>query len=136
MTPEELEALVSRKLARLPLPRAPESLLPSILAVIRVRGIQPSDARSWPVPIWFAVAGWLAIVVGVVWLIRASPTVGTATEFNVLASAASLLWRAFIEPNLQPLAVLVGAMSVLSALYLRALSYMLKGNEVSREKRI
>lgn len=136
MTPEELEALVSRKLARLPLPRAPESLLPSILAVIRVRDIQPGDARSWPVPIWFAVAGWLAIVVGVVLLLRASPAVDTATEFNVLASVTSLLWRAFIEPNLQPLAVLVGAMSVLSALYLTALSYMLKGNEVSREKRI
>lgn len=136
MTPEELEVLVSRKLARLPLPRAPESLLPSILAEIHVRRIQPSDARSGPVPIWFAVAGWLAIVVGVVLLLRASPTVGTATEFNVLASTASLLWRAFIEPNLQPLAVLVGAMSVLSALYLTALSYMLKGNEVSREKRI
>lgn len=136
MTPEELEELVASKLARLPLPRAPESLLPSILAEIHVRRIQPSDARSGPVPIWFAVAGWLAIVVGVVLLLRASPTVGTATEFNVLASTASLLWRAFIEPNLQPLAVLVGAMSVLSALYLTALSYMLKGNEVSREKRI
>ncbi len=136
MTPEELEALVSGKLARLPLPRAPESLLPSILAEIHVRRPQPSDARSWPVPIWIAAAGWLAIVVGVVWLVRASPAVETATEFNVLASAASLLWRAFIEPNLQPLAVLVGAMSVLSALYLTALSYMLKGNEVSRENRI
>ena len=136
MTPEELETLVSRKLDRLPLPRAPESLLPSILAVIRVRDIQPGDARSWPVPIWFATAGWLAIVVGVAWLVRASPAVETATEFNVLASAARLVWRAFIEPNLQPLAVLVGAMSVLSALYLTALSYMLKGNEVSRENRI
>ena len=136
MTPEELEVLVSRKLARLPLPRAPESLLPSILAVTRERGTLPSDARSGPVPIWFAVAGWLAIVVGVAWLVRASPAVETATEFNVLASAARLLWRAFIEPSLQPLAVLVGAMSVLSALYLTALSYMLKGNEVSREKRI
>lgn len=136
MTPEELEALVSRKLARLPLPRAPESLLPSVLAVTRGHGFQPSDARSGPVPIWFGVAGWLAIVVGVAWLLRAVPAVGPATEFNALASAASLLWRAFIEPNLQPLAVLVGAMSVLSALYLTALSYMLKGNEVSREKRI
>lgn len=136
MTPEELEALVSRKLARLPLPRAPESLLPSVLAVIRERGTYPSDARSGPVPIWFGVAGWLAIVVGVAWLLRAAPAVGPATELNALASAASLLWRAFIEPNLQPLAVLVGAMSVLSALYLTALSYMLKGNEVSREKRI
>ena len=136
MTPEELEALVSRNLARLPLPRAPESLLPSVLAVIRGHGTHPSDARSGPVPIWFGVAGWLAIVVGVAWLLRAAPAVGTATGLNALASAASLLWRAFIEPNLQPLAVLVGAMSVLSALYLTALSYMLKGNEVSREKRI
>lgn len=136
MTPEELEALVSRKLARLPMPRAPESLLPSVLTVIRGHGIRLSDARSGPVPIWFGVAGWLAIVVGVAWLLRAAPAVGPATELNALASAASLLWRAFIEPNLQPLAVLVGAMSVLSALYLTALSYMLKGNEVSREKRI
>lgn len=136
MSPEELEALVSMKLARLPLPRAPESLLPSILAGIRGRGTQPRDVRARPVPIGFALAVWGAIVAGVVWLASAPPAVATATEVNVLAGAASLVWRAVIEPNLQPLAVLVGAMSVLSVLYLTALSYMLKGNEVSREERI
>ena len=136
MSPEELEALVSRKLARLPVPRAPESLLPSILAEIRGRGTQPSLARIRPISIWLGVTGWVAIAAGVVWLVSASPAVATVTEFNVLASTAGLLWRAFIEPNLQPLAVLVGAMSVLSALYLTALSYMLKGNEVSHEERI
>lgn len=136
MTPEDLEALVSRRLVRLPYPRAPRSLLPAILAQIREVEFRPSDARTRPIPIWFAVAGWVAIVAGIVWIVSTSSAVGRATEFNVLASTVRLLWRAFIEPNLQPLAVLVGVLSVSSALYLTALSYMLKGNEVSREERI
>lgn len=136
MTPEDLEALVSRRLVRLPYPRAPRSLLPAILAQMRELEFRPSDARIRPIPIWFAVAGWLAIVAGIVWIVSTSSAVDRVTEFNVLASTVRLLWRAFIEPNLQPLAVLVGVLSVSSALYLTALSYMLKGNEVSREERI
>ena len=136
MTPEDLEALVSRRLARLPYPRAPGSLLPAILAQIREVEFRPGDARTRPIPIWFAVAGWVAIVAGTVWIVSTSSAVDRVTEFNVLASTVRLLWRAFIEPNLHPLAVLVGVLSVSSALYLTALSYMLKGNEVSREERI
>ena len=126
MTPDELELLVSRKLGRLPTPRAPASLLPGVLAEVRkgeqdARGGQPGI--GW---FWAARAATVAAVAVV-----AATVAGTAyqqgvfDELWVLAGTIGLLWRVFVEPIIVPLAGLVGLLAGMSALYCGALWSML-----------
>lgn len=47
MNPDDLERLIDRELKQLPSPRAPETLLPRVLAATAARKSAPSHAERW-----------------------------------------------------------------------------------------
>ena len=125
MSPAELESLATRKLARLPSPRAPHSLLPRVVAEIRRKKHEHWFRRPWAT--WPQALQVVSPVVcaAVVWL--AGTALGRVAEGEVgaLFGAIRILWRIFLEPNVGYLAVLIGVMGMASALFFAALSRML-----------
>ena len=69
MHPAELERLIDRELKSLPMPRAPDTLLPRVLAAVRHWADRPWYARAWFTwPMWWRVvsaAALLAVLAGV-----------------------------------------------------------------------
>ncbi|MCY4596236.1 MAG: hypothetical protein OXC19_15735 [Bryobacterales bacterium] len=125
MTPDELEALVSRKLGRLPTPQAPASLLPSVLAEARRIEARSESRLSRTGWFWAARAAMVAALVVVAALAGTAHQEGVFDDLWVLAGAIGLLWRVFVEPIIVPLAALVGLLAGMSALYCGALWSML-----------
>ena len=74
---------------------------------------------------WLGGSAGIAAVAAAALLATASPVADVARVVDTLARAVVLLWRAVAEPNIVPLAALVGFMGALSALSCAALSRML-----------
>lgn len=119
MTPDDLEQLIGRELKRLPIPRAPETLLPRVLAATAGRKPAPSYAApwlNWPRRWKLAAVAVLALAVGGVgalgyvawpevaarlsWLESAS---GTVTRVAAAAQDGATLVRAFWRVLLGPI---------------------------------
>lgn len=115
MQPIDLETIVDRELRQLPVPRAPLTLLPRVLAAVQEWSRRPWYARAWftwPAPAQIAsVAALFLIIVGVAVLIAtAQMAVGdvlarTLTGLAPIAqraeatiNAARVVWRALVEP--------------------------------------
>jgi hypothetical protein len=122
---DELEALVDRELRRLPLPSAPRTLLPRVMAAVEAWAQRPWYTRAW-----FAwPAGWrlasivpLALLVYVVWswsLPPAPPTLVAATD------ASRVVWSALVLPLLPYILLVVLLMGVVCAAFGLALNYVL-----------
>jgi hypothetical protein len=122
---DELAALADRELRRLPPPRAPDTLLPRVMAAI-----EASAGRPWYTRTWFAwPAGWRvlsivppALLVYAVWSWSpppAPPTLVAATD------ASRVVWGALIEPLLPYILVVVLLMGVACAAFGLALNYVL-----------
>ena len=47
MKPAELEAIIDRELRHLPAPRAPDTLLPRVLAAVHAWTLRPWYERTW-----------------------------------------------------------------------------------------
>ena len=122
---DELAARVDRELRRLPLPRAPQTLLPRIMAAVEAWAQRPWYTRAW-----FAwPAQWrlvslvpVALLFYVVWswsLPPPPPTVVAATD------AGRVLWSAVIEPLLPYILAVVLLMGIVCAAFGLALNYVL-----------
>jgi hypothetical protein len=122
MLPADLERAVHRELQRLPLPRAPHTLLPRVLAAV--------DAwvnRPWYTRAWFTwPLGWQVASVAVValvgygfWHLPPAPPALQATT-----SATQVLWRTLIEPFLTYVFVVVVLMCLACAAFGAALNYL------------
>jgi hypothetical protein len=118
MDPVDLEALVDRKLKQLPVPRAPESLLPRVLRAVGDRNDRPWYARAWLT--W--PAGWQAasiaalvlLVTGVAWALPDALAVASGVASRLAAGTGELpriverveataiagrvLWRVLVQP--------------------------------------
>jgi hypothetical protein len=146
----DVERLVARGLRRLPAPRAPQTLLPRVLAAVQAWSRRPWYARewfTWPL-VWqvISIALLLLIVVGGTALLPVLQTFirGTASTLTsavlsglpnlapglpdvargaeVTANTARVLWRALIEPFLLYAFVLVGLMCLACATFAVALN--------------
>jgi hypothetical protein len=122
---DELEVLVDRELRRLPTPRAPQTLLPCVLAAVEAWAQRPWYTRAW-----FAwPAGWrvlslapLALLGYALWGWSPPPaprTVVAATD------ASRVVWSALIEPLLPYILLVVLLMGVVCAAVGLALNYVL-----------
>jgi len=130
MNTDDLERLIDRELKQLPVPRAPETLLPRVLAATAGRKPAPSYAAPWldwprrwqlaSVTVLALVAagagllghlGWPGVVAGWDWLGSASVTV---TRVAAAAQDGATLVRAFWRVLLGPVTVslLVVALSL------------------------
>jgi hypothetical protein len=119
MHPRDLEAIVDRECRRLPLPRAPESLLPRVMAAVQAWTLRPWYARAWFTwPVWLqagAIAAFVALAAaGAFVMPRAQGAVRDAVSapaanilssvsvpmrgVEIAASMALVLWRLVIEP--------------------------------------
>ncbi|HYT76076.1 MAG TPA: hypothetical protein VEL79_15075 [Vicinamibacterales bacterium] len=126
MRPDEfgdLEALAARDLRRLPLPRAPQTLLPRVLAAVDAWARRPWYARAWFTwpRVWQAasIAVTAAVIYGLAKVPAAPPSVVTAL------SASRVLWDALIEPFLPYILAIVVLMCLACAAFGVALNYVL-----------
>jgi hypothetical protein len=125
MTPDndDLAAFVDRELRRLPTPRAPQTLLPRVLAA--------ADAwarRPWYTRAWFAwPAGWrvasvaaVALLVFGVWKLPPAPA-----SLVGAAGATRVVWDLLVAPALPYAVAFVVLMALTCAAVGFALNYVL-----------
>jgi hypothetical protein len=119
MHPADLETLVDRELRRLPLPRAPHTLLPRVLAAVQAWAQRPWYERAWftwPLGWQLASTAALILIVGagavlVPKILDAAGAVGStvtrgvmedvapvAQRAEVTANTLRVIWRALLEP--------------------------------------
>ena len=119
MHPADLETLVGRELRRLPMPRAPHTLLPRVLAAVQAWAQRPWYQRAWftwphrwqiasvaaliliilggavLLPITIAAAGAAASTVTG----RVMEDVAPVAQFaEATTNAARVIWRALLAP--------------------------------------
>jgi hypothetical protein len=142
MAPADLNEIVDRELKSLPLPRAPHTLLPRVLAAVDQWARRPWYSRAWLTwPAGWQVASLLVLallVAGVALLMpgalavaggaasRLAPqaiseVAGTASRVDAAINAGRVVWRALIEPLAAYAFVLVALMCVACAAFGTAL---------------
>jgi negative regulator of sigma E activity len=115
MHPADLETFVDTELRRLPLPRAPLTLLPRVLAAVQQWSRRPWYARAW---FTWPLAGQIASAAALMLIVVASAILIASAQAAVYEMAARLLigvtpvaqraeaavnaarvvWRVLIEP--------------------------------------
>ena len=147
MHSEDLESLVHRKLRGLPPPRAPETLLPRVLATTR----RPARMRwyrcpwvEWPLACQAASVALLAglaplvpfalewVGSGVVARAAGDAAAGVAVVTDDVTTLSRVLWRVFLEPTIGYLGTFVAVMCVAGAAFCAALTRVLWEGSVSR----
>jgi hypothetical protein len=143
MQPADLESLVDGELRQLPLPRAPHTLLPRVLAAVQHWAGRPWYARAWftwPLA-WQAVSiAALVLIVGAgamlipsaqaaagdAWSTLASGRIGemaaVARRAMVTINAVRILWSAVLEPFVAYACVLVVLMCLACVAFATALN--------------
>ena len=144
----DLERVVDEALHALPAPRAPETLLPRIMAAVAARATVPAYAKPWAMwpRVWqIASAAALAIVVSGLarfWTLTAPVRDGVLADFapampdwlarvvNVLSISADALrigWRVLAEPVLIPVTVFLCVMTAACMVFAVALNRVALG---------
>src|SRR5215510_13938089 len=101
MLPADLERTVHRELQRLPLPRAPHTLLPRVLAAVDAWARRPWYTRAWftwPLAWQAASVALVAAVVYGLWILPSAAPV--PSSLVTTTSGARIVWRTLIEPLL------------------------------------
>ena len=160
MNPADLERAVSRNLRQLPLPRAPRTLLPRVMAAVHALASRPWYAREWLTwPLGWQVASataLTAVVIAVLLLIPAArstaqvaaaslapgtvATVIDATELvghtagkaGATKSAVWIVWRVVVAPFVGYAVVVVALMCLACAAFATALNHLAFGKAFSR----
>ena len=146
MNPADLERLVDRELQRLPAPRAPETLLPRVMAAVDAAARRPWYTRAW----FTWPLGWQAasVTLGIIALTAAvmfipdvtSAARGTqvvagvsgevssaAQQMESVTTAARVLWRALLAPVVPYAFSLVLLMCLACALFGTVLNHLVFG---------
>ena len=146
MNPADLERLLDRELRRLPAPRAPETLLPRVMAAVEATARRPWYTRAWFTwPIGWQVAsvavavlaltGLVMLVPGVTSAAREAPVVAdvggevsaAAARVESVTTTARVLWRALLAPVVPYAFGLVLIMSLACALFGTVLNHLVFG---------
>jgi hypothetical protein len=119
MQPDDLERVIGQRLARQPLPTAPPTLLPRVMAAIHRVAQRPWYERAWPTwPLAWQLASAAALValVAVIGLLLPAATAtvdgasGAATaglaadladvmrRVQLIVATAQILWRSLLQP--------------------------------------
>ena len=146
MEPADLERLVGRELNRLPGPRAPETLLPRVMAAVDAASRRPWYTRAWftwPVG-WQAASASVAVAAltvvimmlpDVTSLFRQAPVVSNvsgevsaaAEQVETVTTTARVLWRALLAPVVPYAFGLVLVMSLACVVFGTALNHLVFG---------
>jgi len=160
MQPVDPEAVVHRALNRLPLPRAPRTLLPRVLAAARALAERPWYTRAWLTwPIAWQAASVAALVLLVALGVRMAPLADTtlrgaaaavpgdgvaplvdaarridsaARSAAAVADAIWVAWRAVMLPGVIYGFGLLGLMCAVCTAFFATLSRLAFGKALSR----
>jgi hypothetical protein len=127
---DDLERRVHDELRRLPAPRAPQTLLPRVLAAVEAWATRPWYARAWftwPLGWQIASVAALALAVYGTWNLPPLPASVVTTT-----NAGGVIWRTLIEPLLGYVVGLVVLMCVACAVFGAALNYLFLERTASR----
>lgn len=148
MDPVDLEQLTDRHLRRLPRPVAPGTLLPRVMAAVRLLAERPWYARPW---VTWPLAGQAlsgavvcSIVLGLIWIAPGvealasqslsrlagrliAPFAGTIEWMGQAAFAARVVWESVLQPLVFILLVLVLLMFAACAAFGAALDRVALG---------
>jgi hypothetical protein len=146
MDPADLERLVDRDLKRLPLPRAPRTLLPRVLAAV-----QEIEQRPWYTRAWFTwPVGWqlasaallMATIAGLALLLPTLQAAASALSFvagvrgdvadttrdvETATTAVRVLWNTLLAPVVPYAFGLVLLMCTACAIFGAALNHLVFG---------
>src|SRR3954471_15829715 len=114
MRPADLQTLVDRELRHLPLPRAPHTLLPRVLAAVHEWSRRPWYERAWftwPAAAQAASAAALLLLIAAAYFLAdvqavvahtsgrlAAAIAAPAQRAEAAINAARIVWHALIEP--------------------------------------
>jgi hypothetical protein len=146
MHPVELDTFVDGKLKELPLPRAPHTLLPRVLAAVQEWTLRPWYTRAWLAwPLGWQVVSMAALVlllVGGAMLIPSAEAAASTLASGPMSAAAAIaqraeatinavrvLWRALGEPLVPYAFALVMLMCLACAAFATALNRVALGRE-------
>lgn len=153
MHPVDLETLIDRELRQLPMPRAPHTLLPRVLAAVQEWTLRPWYARAWFTwPFEWQVASVTALTVLVVCSAMLLPTVqaaaapaastfaarvmgdvaGIAEGVEMTTRAARVVWRALVEPFLMYAFALVALMCLACLVFGTVLNHVVLERAIPR----
>ena len=148
MNPLELDAILTRELRQLPSPRAPNTLLPRVMAAVQAWTLRPWYERAWftwPLGWQMASAAALILLIAGGGMLLpdaqaaavaaastvAAPSLGevaaAAGRAALAANAAAVLWRALFEPFLPYVFGLALLMCLACAAFGAALSHVAFG---------
>ena len=144
-----MEALAARSLRALPVPRAPETLLPRVLAAVSAWTERPWYARAWFTwPLGYQVASGAALVLfaagaaiamahlaaGPAAIVsEAASHVGAAgAAIQTVGAAFEALWRGIVRPVAPYALAVVSMMCVACAAGAAALNQIVMGRAVHR----
>jgi hypothetical protein len=153
MNQVDLEAVIGRELKRLPAPRAPQTLLPRVLAAAHAWTMRPWYERAWFTwPLGWQLASAAALLLflaGAGMLLPgaqaaaaaaastfAAPLIGdvagVAERTAVAVNAAGVLWRALVQPFIPYVFGLAMLMCVACAALGAALNHLASGRILQR----
>jgi type IV secretory pathway VirB2 component (pilin) len=125
----DLDRRLDRELARLSRPRAPQSLLPRVLAATTLRPAA-TGWFTWPKE-WrvASVAAMTALVAAAAWLLSAppEPVSGMAQSAGQAATTVRVLWDVVLEPAATYLAIIGIVLTLICAAAWAALEVALGG---------
>ena len=146
MNPVDLERLVDSELKALPSPRAPQTLLPRVMAASAALARRPWYRRAWftwPIgwqiaTVSFAIAaltGLVMLVPDVTSVARQAPVVAdvggevsaAAQRVGTVTTTARVLWRALLAPVVPYAFALVLLMSLACAVFGTVLNHLVFG---------
>lgn len=125
----DLDRRLDHELTRLPRPRAPQSLLPRVLAVTSLRPAATgwfTWPRQWQAA---AVVAMTALVAAAAWLLSAppEPVSGMAQSAGQAATTMRVLWDVVLEPAASYLAIIGIVLTLICAAAWAALEVALGG---------
>ena len=124
---EDLARLVDGQLRQLPLPRAPQTLLPRVMQIVEARTRARWYTRAWftwPWPWKLASIGAIALLGVAVWRL---PLALPAAPPSVVAAVGTtrVIWESLVQPLLPYLVAVMLLMAVACVVFGAALNYVL-----------
>ncbi len=129
--PERFADAVGARLRQLPMPVAPRTLLPRVMAAAQAWARRPWYAREW----FTWPLGWQAASIALLCVLGAGalmlpPSVASGTARMTTVNAAVVVWRAIVRP-IAPYAFAFGALMCLAcAVFGAALNHVVFGRTV------
>jgi hypothetical protein len=132
MDPADLDGLLDRELKQLPAPRAPQTLLPRVMAATAGRDVQSPEATGWLTwPLTWRVASVAAVALVAYaawwWLLSAPPSgVSEAAQTaGETATVARVIWDVLLQPVATYIFILGVSLALVSAAAWAALEFAL-----------